>query len=161
MNERIDIPEGEDKALYSQRFRETAKRYKITGWVIALSDIILIILIMGSYISGKSSRMDLTITVAILCVLTFPFIFSAFNKGSQLISDIESDRVQVVTGNVTKIKKEKKRGTTVRVINLDRAKININEKYCDDFSVNDRIQVIRGISSRIAIKASLDTGSSS
>jgi len=83
MNERIDIPEGEEKAIYSQRFREIAKGYKLTGWAFAVADIILTVIITISYASGKSSRMDLTITIAILCVITFPFIFSAFNKGSQ------------------------------------------------------------------------------
>ena len=56
MNERIDIPEGEEKAIYSQRFREIAKGYKLTGWAFAVADIILTVIITISYASGKSSR---------------------------------------------------------------------------------------------------------
>ncbi len=157
MNERIDIPEGEDKILYTGRFREIAKVYKRKGWLFLLGDLIVTIIIIASYASGKSQKIDLTITIAIMSVLTFPFIFSAFNKGSQLISDIDSERVQIVTGTVTKIKTEKKRGLTLKELHLDRAKIYINEKYCNEFNENDRIRIIRGVSSRIAVFAERDT----
>ena len=156
MNERIDIPEGEDKTLYTDRFRKIAKVYKRKGWLFLIGDLIVTIIIIASYASGKSQKIDLTITIAILSVLTFPFIFSAFNKGSQLISDIESERVQIVTGIVTKIKTEKKRGLTLKELHLDRAKIHIDEKYCKEFRENDRIRIIRGVSSRIAVFAEPD-----
>ncbi len=156
MNERIDIPEGEDKALYAERFRTIAKVYKRKGWLFVLGDLIVGILIIGSYASGRSQKIDLTITIAIMSVLTFPFIFSAFNKGSQLISDIESERVQIVTGIVTKIKTEKKRGLTLKELHLDRAKIHIDVKFCNEFQENDRVRIIRGVSSRIAVFAEKD-----
>lgn len=156
MNERIDIPEGEEKILYTERFRQLSKSYKRKGWLFVLGDLIVTVLIIVSYSGGRSSKMDLTITVAILSVLTFPFIFSAFNKGSQLISDIESERVQIVTGFVTRIKTEKKRGVTLKLLILDRAKIYIDEKYCKEFKDNDRIRIIRGVSSRIAVYAEPD-----
>lgn len=153
MNERIDIPEGEEKILYVERFRKIAKVYKRKGWLFLLGDLAVTVIIIASYASGKSQKIDLTITIAILSVLTFPFIFSSFNKGSQLISDIESERVQIVTGIVTKIKTDRKRGLTLKELHLDRAKIHIDEKYCKEFQENDRIRIIRGVSSRIAVFA--------
>lgn len=159
MNERIDIPEGEEKVLYTERFRQIATVYKRKGWLFVLGDLIVTVIIIASYASGRSSKMDLTITIAILSVLTFPFIFSAFNKGSQLISDIESERVQIASGIVTKIKTEKKRGITLKLLILDRAKIYIDEKYCREFKENDRIRIVRGVSSRIAVYAEPETES--
>ncbi|HOP64205.1 MAG TPA: hypothetical protein PK358_07715 [Spirochaetota bacterium] len=156
MNERIDIPDGEEKILYTERFREIAKSFKRKGWLFVIIAFIITIIIIASYTTGRVSAMDLTITVAIMSVLSFPFILSAFNKGSQLISDIESDRVQIVTGIVTKIKSEKKRSRTLKLLILDRAKIYIDEKYCKEFQENDRIRIVRGVSSRIAVLAELD-----
>ncbi len=158
MNERIDIPDGEEKILYTERFRQTSKNFKRKGWLFVLADLIVVVIIIASYTSGRSSAMDLTITVAILSVLTIPFMLSAFNKGSQLISDIESDRVQIVTGVVTKIKSEKKRGKTLKLLMLERTKIYIDGKYCGEFKENDRIRIVRGVSSRIAVSAELDSG---
>lgn len=156
MNERIDIPEGEEKILYTERFRKIAKSFKRKGWLFVTGDLIVTVIIIASYISGRSQKIDLTITIAILSVLTFPFIFSAFNKGSQLISDIESERVQVVTGVVSKIRSEKKHNRTLKLLQMDRARITIDEKYCKEFKENDRIRVIRGVSSRIAVYAEPD-----
>lgn len=153
MNERIDIPEGEEKALFAERFLKIAKLYKRKGWLFVIIDLIVATVIIISYASGKSQKIDLTITIAILSVITFPFIFSAFNKGSQLISDIESERVQIVTGTVTKIKTEKKRRITLKELHLDRAKIHIDEKFCGEFRENDRIRIIRGVSSKVAVFA--------
>ncbi len=156
MNERIDIPEGDDKILYAERFRNIAKVYKRKGWLFVIGALIVTVIIIASYASGKSQKIDLTITIALLSVLTFPFIFSAFNKGSQLISDIESERVQIVTGTVTKIKTEKKRRITLKELHLDRAKIHIDEKFCKECQENDRIRIIRGVSSRVAVFAEKD-----
>ncbi|HOK03279.1 MAG TPA: hypothetical protein PKX79_12140 [Spirochaetota bacterium] len=156
MNERIHTPEEDEKSLYTERFEKIAKSFKRKGLLVVAIDILLTVIIAIAYASGKSSSMDLTITIALLSVFTFPFIFSFLNKSSQLMSDIESNRVQIVTGEVLKIKEEQKGNKTFKLLIMDRAKILIDSRFCSDFKENDRIRIIRGVSSKVPVLAEKD-----
>ncbi len=153
MNKYIEIVEDKDKEMVVNRFKNKIKHYKRIGSAFILADAIIIALLIIAYISGKSNAMNIGIFLAVVAVFTIPFIMFSFNKVWQLGSDIESARVQVVSGRVDKIKNEAVRKRKYYIVFMERCEIKIDEDYCEPFTVNDKINISLGISSKVAVSA--------
>lgn len=153
MNKYIEIVDDKDKEMVIHRFRNKIKYYKYIGTAFVGGIAFVIVLLGIAYAMGKSNAMNIGIFLAVVAAFTIPFIMSSFNKVWQLGSDIESQRVQIVSGKIDKIKTEIVRKRKYNIIFMGRSEIRIDDDYCEPFAVNDRINIVRGISSKIAISA--------
>lgn len=153
MNKYIEIVEDKNRELVVNRFKNKIKHYKYIGSAFILADAIVIVLLIIAYISGKSNAMNIGIFLAVVAVFTIPFILFSFNKVWQLGSDIESERVQVISGRVDKIKNEAVRKRKYTIVFMERCEIKIDDDYCEQFNVNDKINISLGISSKVAVSA--------
>ncbi|HNX23776.1 MAG TPA: hypothetical protein PKG60_06980 [Spirochaetota bacterium] len=153
MNKYIEIVEDKDKEMVVHRFRNKIRYYKYIGSAVVLGDAIVIALCAIAVFFKKSNAMNIGIFIAVMAAFTIPFIMSSFNKVWQLGSDIESNRVQVVSGRIDKIKTEIIRKRKYNIIFMERSEIRIDDDYCDQFAVNDKINISQGISSKIPISA--------
>jgi len=153
MNKYIEIVEDKDKEMVVHRFRNKIRYYKYIGSAFVMGDGIVIVLLAIAYATGKSNAMNIGIFIAVVAALTIPFIMSSFNKVWQLGSDIESNRVQVVSGRIDKMKTEVVRKRKYNIFFMERNEIRIDDDYCEPVTVNDKISISRGISSKVAISA--------
>ncbi len=153
MNKYIEIVEDKDKEMVVHRFRNKIKYYKYVGSAFILGDAIVIALCAVALAFEKSNAMNIGIFLAVIAAFTIPFIMSSFNKVWQLGSDIESNRVQVVSGRIDKMKTEVVRKRKYNIFFMERNEIRIDDDYCEPFSVDDKINIARGISSKIPISA--------
>ena len=153
MNKYIEIVEDKDKEMVVHRFKNKIKYYKYMGSAFVLGDAIVIALCVIALVLGKSNAMNIGIFLAVVAAFTIPFIMSSFNKVWQLGSDIESNRVQVVSGRIDKMKTEVVRKRKYNIFFMERNEIRIDDDYCDPVAVNDKINISRGISSKIPISA--------
>ncbi len=153
MNKYIEIVEDKDKEMVLRRFKNKIRYYKYIGSAFVMGDGIVIVLLAIAYVTGKSNAMNIGIFIAVVAALTIPFIMSSFNKVWQLGSDIESNRVQVVSGRIDKMKTEVVRKRKFNIFFLERNEIRIDDDYCDPVSAGDKINISRGISSKVAISA--------
>lgn len=153
MNKYIEIVEDKDKEMVEHRFKNKIKYYKYIGSAFVLGDAIVIALCVIALALGKSNAMNIGIFIAVIAAFTIPFIMSSFNKVWQLGSDIESNRVQVVSGRIDKMKTEVVRKRKYNIFFMERNEIRIDDDYCDPVAINDKINISRGISSKIPISA--------
>jgi hypothetical protein len=91
-------------------------------------------------------------SMAMVALLTVPFMIIFFNKSWQLGADAETDHVQVLTGRVEKIKKETKGKKTYLTLTVDRQLFTINEEYCTGVDVGVKVAITIGISSKVAVE---------
>lgn len=153
MIKRIEIVEDKDKELVEHRFRNKIRHYKYIGSAVIAADAVAIVLLIIALVAGKSNGMNVGIFLAVIAAFTIPVIMSSFNKVWQLGSDIESQRVQVLTGKIDKMKVEVVRKRKYNIFFMDRIEIKIDDEYCEPVALNDKINVMQGISSKIAISA--------
>jgi len=153
MNKYIEIVEDKDKELVVHRFKNKIKYYKYVGSAFVLGDAIVIALCIVALAFKKSNAMNIGMFLAVVAVFTIPFIMSNFNKVWQLGSDIESNRVQVVSGRIDKMKTEVVMKRKYNIFFMERNEIRIDDEYCGPFEANDKINISRGISSKVAIAA--------
>jgi uncharacterized membrane protein len=153
MNKYIEIVEDKDREQYLHRFKNKIRYYKYIGSAFIIGDGIVIVMVSVAYALGKSNAMNIGIFMAVVAALTIPVIMSCFNKVWQLGDDILSERVQVVSGRVDKLKTEVVRKRKYNIVFMERNEIRIDDDYCEPFEVNDKINIARGISSKIAISA--------
>jgi len=153
MNKYIEIVEDKDKEMVIHRFKNKIKYYKYIGSAFVAGDAIVIALCAVALILKKSNAMNIGIFIAVVAAFTIPFIMSSFNKVWQLGSDIESNRVQVVSGRIDKMKTEIVRKRKYNIFYIERNEIRIDDDYCDQVAANDKINISRGISSKVAISA--------
>jgi len=153
MNKYIEIVEDKDREMIEHRFKNKIRYFKFNGSVIIIVDAVLVILLIIAYALKKSNAMNIGIFLAVVAAFTIPLIMSSFNKVWQLGSDIESKRVQIVSGRVDKIKSEIVRKRKYNIYFMERSEIKIDDVYCDQIAVNDKINITQGISSKIAISA--------
>ena len=151
MHKYIEIVEDKDKDLVIHRFRNKIRYYKFIGGAVILADALVIAMLIVAYVLGATNAMNIGIFMAVVAAFTIPVIMSSFNKVWQPRSDIESNRVQVLSGRVDKMKTEIVRKRKYNIVFMDRLEIKIDDEYCDPFSVDDKINISQGISSKIAI----------
>lgn len=152
MIKHIEIVDGERREEYVKRFRSQVKRFRNMGFLIVLIDIVLVALLVTSYMTGRSTAMTLGMSVALVAVFSIPFMMMNFNKSWQLGSDAETDRIQVLTGRVSKIKKETKGKRKFLIITMDKVDYKINEDYCSGVDIDKKIAIATGISSRVPVE---------
>ena len=153
MNKYIEIVEDKDKEMVVHRFRNKIRYYKYIGSAFVLGDALVIALCALAVVLKKSNAMNIGIFLAVVAAFTIPFIMSSFNKVWQLGSDIESNRVQVVSGRIDKLKTEIVRKRKYNIFFMERNEIRIDDEYCEPALVDDKISISRGISSRVPISA--------
>ncbi len=153
MIKRIEIVEDKDKELVLHRFKNKIRYYKYIGSLVVFGDAAVIALLVTALVFKKSNAMNVGIFLAVVAAFTIPVIMFSFNKVWQLGSDIESQRVQILTCRVDRIKVETVRKRKFNIFFVDRKEIRIDDEYCEPIAVNDRINITQGISSRIPIIA--------
>jgi len=153
MNKYIEIVEDKDKDMVIHRFKNKIKHYKYTGSAFIAADAIVIVMLIIAYIAHATNAMNIGIFLAVVGAFTIPMIMSRFNTVWQLGSDIDSKRVQVICGRVDKIKTEVIRKRKYNIFFMERNEIRIDDEYCEPISVDDKVNISRGISSKIAISA--------
>jgi hypothetical protein len=153
MNKYIEIVEDNDKEMVLHRFKNKIRYYKYTGSAFVLGDAVVIVLCGIAVALKKTNAMNIGIFLAVVAAFTIPFIMSSFNKVWQLGSDIESNRLQILSGRVDKIKTETVRKRKYNIFFMDRFEIRIDDEYCEPVAVNDKINISQGISSKIPISA--------
>jgi len=153
MHKYIEIVDEKDKELVIHRLKNKIKYYKYIGSAFVFGDAAVVVLLVIAYVSGRSNAMNIGIFIAVVAAVTIPFIMSSFNKVWQLGSDILSERVQVLSGRVDKMKFEIVRKRKYNIVFMERNEIRIDDDYCEPFAVNDKVNISRGISSKIAVSA--------
>lgn len=152
MIKHIDIVDGERREQLSRRFLSQVKRFRYMGFIVIMIDAAITALLIFSYVSGKSTKLALGMSMAMVALLTVPFMIIFFNKSWQLGADAETDHVQVLTGRVEKIKKEPKGKKTYLVLTVDRQNFTINEEYCKGVDIGVKVAITVGISSKVAVE---------
>ena len=152
MIKHIDIVDGERREQFSNRFLSQVRRFRYMGFIVILIDAGITTLLVTSYVTGKSTKLALGMSMAMVALLTVPFMIIFFNKSWQLGADAETDHVQVLTGRVEKIKKEPKGKKTYLVLTVDRQNFTINEEYCKGVDVGVKVAITVGISSKVAVE---------
>ncbi len=153
MNKYIEIVEDKDKEMVIHRFKNKIKYYKYFGGAFIIGDAVVIVLMIIAYATGQTNPMNIGIFLAVVAAFTIPVIMSRFNTVWQLGSDIESQRVQVLSGNIDKIKTEIVRKRKYNIFFMGRFQIRIDDEYCEPIAVNDKVNISQGISSKIPISA--------
>lgn len=153
MNRYIEILEDNNRDMIIERFREKIKHYKTIAAIFLFGDALVLILVFLAYKFGKSNAMNIAIFIAVVAAFTIPYIMSSLNKMWQLGSDIESNRIQIVSGTIDKIKTETVRKVKYNIIFIERNKFNIDDKYCENISDNSRVNIALGISSKVPVSA--------
>ena len=152
MIKHIEIVEGDKRQEYIRRFQSQARRYKYMGFMVVGIIAVITALLVTSYATGTSTAMTLGMSMALLAVFSIPFMMMHFNKSWQLGADTETDRVQVLTGRISKIKKETKGKKTFLVITMDRVDYKINEEHCSGVDVDRKVAIVTGISSKVPVE---------
>ncbi len=153
MNKYIEIVEDKDKDLVIRRFKNKIKYYKYIGSAFIIADAVVIVLVFIAYAAGQTNPMNIGIFLAVVAAFTIPVIMSRFNTVWQLGSDIESQRVQVLSGKIDKIKTETVRNRKYNIFFMGRLEIRIDDEYCEPIAVNDKVNISQGISSKVPISA--------
>ncbi|HPS56888.1 MAG TPA: hypothetical protein PK514_02180 [Spirochaetota bacterium] len=151
MIKHIDIVDGERREQFSHRFISQVRRFRYIGFMVIMADAALTALLVTSYVTGKSTKLALGMSMAMVALLTVPFMIIFFNKSWQLGADAETDHLQVLTGRVEKIKKEVKGKKTYLVLTVDKQNFTINEEYCKGVDVGVKVAITVGISSKVAV----------
>lgn len=152
MIKHIDIVDGERREQLARRFLSQVRRFRYMGFIVIMIDAAITALLVFSYVSGKSTKLALGMSMAMVALLTVPFMIIFFNKSWQLGADAETDHVQVLTGRVEKIKKEPKGKKTYLVLTVDRQNFTINEEYCKGVDIGVKVAITMGISSKVAVE---------
>lgn len=153
MNRYIEILDDTNKDMIVERFRHKIKHYRNNVAVFLIGDAIVLTLVFMAYSFGKSNAMNIAIFIAVVAAFTIPPIMSSLNKMWQLGSDVESGRIQVVSGTIDKIKTETVRKTKYNIIFIDRANFRVDDIYCENIQENSKVNIALGISSKIAVSA--------
>ncbi len=151
MIKHIEIVDGEKREEYVRRFLSQVKRFRYMGFLVVAIDAAITAMLVVSYASGTTTAMTLGMSMAMVAVVSIPFMMMNFNKSWQLGSDAGTDRVQVLTGHVSKIKKETRRGKTYLVLTVDRENFQISQEYCTGVDVNAKVAITVGISSKVPV----------
>lgn len=151
MIKHIEIVETDKREEYVRRFHSHVRRFRYMGFMVVLIDAVVTALLVLSYVTKNSTAMTLGMSMALLAVFSIPFIMMNFNKSWQLGSDAQTDRVQVLTGRVMKIKKETRRGRAYLTLTVDRENFHIKEEYCTGIDIDAKVAIIVGISSKVPI----------
>lgn len=152
MIKHIDIVDGERREQLSRRFLSQVRRFRFMGFVVIMIDAAITALLVFSYVSGKSTKLALGMSMAMVALLTVPFMIIFFNKSWQLGADAETDHIQVYTGRVEKIKKEAKGKKNYLVLTVDKQNFTINEEYCKGVDIGVKVAITVGISSKVAVE---------
>jgi len=153
MNRYIEILDDRNRDMIFERFRNKIKHYRSVAAIFLIGDAVILTLVFFAYASGKSNGVNIAIFIAVVAVFTIPYIMSSLNKVWQLGSDIESGRIQVVSGTIDKIKTETVRKVNYNLIFIERDKFRIDEIYCDNIRENGKVNISVGISSKIPVSA--------
>lgn len=152
MIKHIEIVDVKKREQFSKRFLSQVRRFRYMGFIVIMVDALITALLVSSYVAGKSTKLALGMSMAMVALLTVPFMIIFFNKSWQLGADAETDHVQVLTGRVEKIKKETKGRKTYLVLTVDRQEFKINEDYCVGVDVGVKVAITVGISSKVAVE---------
>ena len=153
MNRYIEILDDTNKEMIVERFKLKIKHYRNNVAMFVIGDAVVLTLVFLAYSFGKSNAMNIAIFIAVVAAFTIPPILSSLNKMWQLGSDVESGRVQMVSGIIDKIKTEKKGKGQYNIIIMDRSNFRVDDIYCENIKENSKVNIALGISSKIAVSA--------
>lgn len=153
MNRYIEILDDTNRDMIVDRFRHKIKHYRKNVSIFLIGDAIVLTLVFIAYSLGKSNAMNIAIFIAVVAAFTIPPIMSSLNRVWQLGSDIESGRIQVVSGIIDKIKTETVRKRKYNIIIIDRSNFRVDDIYCENIREGLKVNLSLGISSKIAVSA--------
>jgi hypothetical protein len=153
MSRYIEILEDTNRDIIVERFRQKIKHYRSTVLFFIFGDALVLTLVFLAYYTGRSNAMNIAIFIAVVAAFTIPPIMSSLNKIWQLGSDIESGRIQVVSGTIDKIKTETIKKIKYNIIFIERDKYRIDDIYCENIKENHKVNISLGISSKIPVSA--------
>lgn len=153
MNRYIEILDDTNRDMIVERFRQNIKHYRKNVTVLLIGDAIVLALVFMAYSFGKSNAMNIAIFIAVVAAFTIPPIMSSLNKMWQLGSDVESGRVQVVSGTIDKIKTESARKRKYNIIIMDRNNFHVDDIYCENIREGGKVNLSLGISSKVVVSA--------
>ena len=151
MIKHIEIVDSEKRDEYVKRFTSQVRRFRYMGFMVIIIDAAIIAMLIIAFITGATTAKNMGMAMAMVAVFSIPFLMMNFNKSWQLGSDVETDRVQVLTGRISKIKKETKGKKAFLILTVDRVQFKIKEEYCSGVEMDAKVSIVEGISSKIPI----------
>ncbi len=151
MIKHIEIVDVEKRDEYVKRFTSQVRRFRYMGFMVIIIDAVIIALLIGAFITGATTVKNMSMAMAMVAVFSIPFLMMNFNRSWQLGSDVETDRVQVYTGRISKIKKETKGRKTFLILTVDKVQFKINEEYCSGIEMDAKVSVVAGINSNVPV----------